>query len=99
MQTVLEYDLDFVEAELEVPKHAKFLKVAIEDDVDYGYVIKAYYFGDNEEDTLTRKEVFRVIGAGWDLEDDFSYKFEYVDSITSGSITWHVFRKILNSGF
>lgn len=38
-----------------------------------------------------QERLFTMIGTGWDLEDEFADKLEYIDTYMSGPFVWHVF--------
>ena len=70
-----------------VPVHSHHLDVQMQDND-----ICVWYVCDPDE-SINEKLVFRIVGTGWELPDDFINKHFWIKTIQHDGYIWHIFLK------
>lgn len=79
------------EVTIQVPKHSLHLDIQLQKSVGGISEVTVWYLCDPEEE----KEdlIFRIVGTGWDLPDDFAQRHFWLKSLQHEGYVWHVFLK------
>ena len=80
------------EVELFVPMGSNHLDIQLQKSMGGISNLTVWYIC-NPEEQLKQTLVFRIVGTGWELPDDFIQKHFWLKTIQHDGYVWHIFLK------
>lgn len=79
------------EVTIQIPKKSLHLDIQLQEGEGGVPEVTVWYLCDPEAET--EELIFRIVGTGWELPDDFANRHYWLKSLQHDGYVWHVFLK------